>query len=311
MSRPPVFASENFGCRQGTTLGAFAKPTNAQYSTRPLSKLFITVVKQMESGLIIDGSSSSTLIGCGALNVKRQVHGYKKLSLITRQEIGRFELSLPTLEYDTFGIYICVDPSHLSPVLGDLFGPGVHALSHALLAVAPVFDPGLQLDDLECDHSYIEPTQVVLFDQRAGGSGSAQRLWRFFFQKDNNIVQAAIDLLQNCPQCSVDRDYDYGCPACIHAHSCLKFNMHLSKKAAIMIGNRMLTRLQQTDLYRKSLAEGTSTTPETETTPRRMSRQKRLKQAKELHNARDRSYVVGRTAWPLDETSGQGKHEQI
>ena len=306
MSRPPIFAAENFSCMKGSTLGAFAKPTNAQYLTRPLSKMSITVVKQMEAVPIVEGSTSMTLIGCGEVNVKRQVHGYKKLSLITRQEIGRFELSLPSLEYDTFGIYVSADPSFLQPTLGDLFGPGVHALSHALLAVAPIYDPGLQRDDLECDHSHWEPTQIVLFDQQAGGSGCVERLWRYFFQQEDNIVQAAVDLLRECTQCSADKNYDYGCPACIHAHSCLTFNMHLSKKAAIAIGERMLLRLKQTELYKQNLQESKD---ETETTPRRMMRNKKMKQAKELHSARERSFVVGRPSWPLDPGTGQNRQE--
>lgn len=100
MSRPPAFISENYSCRSSLTLTAFAKPTNAKYCTRPLSNLQINVVKQMESIHLNENpscpESSLTLAGYGEVNIKRQVHGYKKLSLITRQELARTELGTMT-----------------------------------------------------------------------------------------------------------------------------------------------------------------------------------------------------------------------
>jgi hypothetical protein len=100
MSRPPAFLSENFAGRSNVSLSAFAKPTTAKYVTRPLSNLRITIVKQMESVLLNDSPAGAatavetavTLAGYGKVNVKRRVHGYKKLSLITRQELSRSEL---------------------------------------------------------------------------------------------------------------------------------------------------------------------------------------------------------------------------
>ena len=217
---------------------------------------------------------------------------------------------MPSIEYDTFGLYICADPDTLQPMLGELFGPGVHALSHALLAVAPLFAPGLTRSDLECDHSFYGPTQVMLFDERAGGSGCVQRLWPCFFQPGRqNIVAAAIEMLEKCSSCRATGGYDYGCPACLHASSCIKFNMFLSRSAAIVIGKRMLERLQRTDEYRRSCSERVDKCPvspmdtteeEKDTTPRRKSRQRAMEKAKEMQSARDRQYVVGRPSWALD-----------
>jgi ATP-dependent helicase YprA (DUF1998 family) len=224
------------------------------------------------------------------------------------------------LEYDTFGIYICADSDGLANELGQFqFGEGVHALSHAILAVAPLFAHGLQRDDLECDHSYFAPTQVVLFDERAGGSGCIQRLWPAFFRPDNNIVEEAIKLLEQCSYCSSSLTYDGGCPGCIQAHNCLQFNMHLSRTAAIVIGKRMLERIKRTELYRMNAAAATtiasdadgaktSNTTAMDTTPRRQSRQKKLRRAKEIPSM-NRSYVVGRTSWPTDTEKGVGQQE--
>ena len=298
MTRPPVFATENFGYQRSLSLAAYAKPTNARYLTRPLSTLQVNVVKNYEvvelhesiqSPLAVQVEAASgedkalppeesaiplTLAGCGTVAVKRSVHGYKKLSAVTRSEISRSELSLPPIEYETFGLYICADSESLSGMLGERFGPGVHALSHALLEVAPLFAPGLSRGDLESDHDSWQPTQVVLFDERAGGSGCVERLWKCFFQPDG-ILQAAIDLLENCSWCSSDTThFDGGCPACLHAPQCLKFNLNLSRSAALVIGNRMLDRIKQTDLYKRNCSTEASSNKPIDTTPRRKAETK-------------------------------------
>jgi DEAD/DEAH box helicase domain-containing protein len=158
------------------TLGAFAQPSTHRYFTRPLSNLKITVVKQYErvdlnsneaanaalhcsvsleykipkvadASQIYSNNDShqscySSFAGCGVVTVKRNVHGYKKLSLVTREEISRSELSLPDMEYDTFAFWLDCDAKVFGSTMTEQdFGHGVHALSHAILAVAPLFVP--------------------------------------------------------------------------------------------------------------------------------------------------------------------------
>lgn len=88
------------------TLYAFAKPTLERYSTMALSTTLITVSKQMQS-IDIEKSeidlfqddyskkskfdpilSSGSLSGSGVVNIKRTVHGFKKLSLVNRAEVS-------------------------------------------------------------------------------------------------------------------------------------------------------------------------------------------------------------------------------
>lgn len=229
--------------------------------------------------------------------------------MIKHRILPQLSTALPPLEYNTFGIYICADSASLTKELGQRFGEGVHALSHAILAVAPLFAHGIHRDDLECDHSYVSPTRVVLIDERAGGSGCVRRLWSAFFEP-TNIVEEAVKLLKNCSYCSMECSYDGGCPGCFHAHNCLKFNMNMSRSAAIVIGERMFDRIKATKAYRLNLgrAEMTAQSSTPDITPRRASRQKRLRRAKEIPLT-DRSFVVGRTSWPTDTETGVGHQE--
>lgn len=212
MSSPPVFATANIGYRYNScNLRAFAKPTNAQYTTNALSITLITVVKQLHRVELSPASETNNekcdkeiepelslgcLAGNGVVTVKRTVHGYKRLSLVNRVELSRSEISLPPMEYDTNGLWIDTEASVLAELIPD-YDRGVHALSHAIVAVAPLFVP-CNSSDIDCDHSHYSCSRVLLFDVRAGGAGTCALLWRYFFVPDG-VVKAAIDLLSDCP----------------------------------------------------------------------------------------------------------------
>lgn len=347
MTRPPAFG---FGFKNTVTLGAYAKPSTHRYCTRPLSNLKITVVKQMERVDLLSNTkllpketdptpdptsifnddedpSSGSFAGCGMITVKRNVHGYKKISLVTRDELSRSELSLPDMEYDTFAFWIDCDASGLGKVMSPQgFGYGVHALSHALCNVAPLFVPCV-LNDVQCDHSYRNPTRVVIFDSRAGGSGITAQLWKTIFQP-KGLVQAAIDLLGTCPSCSDDVGYTGGCPACIQAGECIKFNDFLCRSSALIIAKHMLQRMEKTELYKRNLKvhmqtdeEKSSsstkeylgkkrTNSETFSSPRREKRKRAMRAAMDIDVAKQRQLVIGRPSWPMDRSEGVPREQQ-
>ena len=278
-----------------------------------------SVTRHVSAGADLSDEADRSFAGCGIVTVKRSVHGYKKLSMITRAELSRHELELPPMEYDSFGLWIDAEAEILGPFLGEKYGCGVHALSHALLAVAPLHIPCVR-GDLDCDHSTFSPTRVCLFDNRAGGSGTCSELWKSLFVP-NGLLESAIDLLSDCPTCRSDDTYDGGCPACLQSGECLKFNMDLSRCAALTIANRMLKRIKQSAEYRensvapqadavlecKSPSRGRKRTGATDVgTRRKRARDQALRNAKNLSSARDRQIVVGRPSWPLDEEGRPG-----
>jgi ATP-dependent helicase YprA (DUF1998 family) len=205
------------------------------------------------------------------------------------------DISSFSLRYDTFGVWFDVDMDFLLPRLGErMFGAGVHGLAHAILAVTPIFVPGVVRQDIDCDHSYIAPRRIMLFDERAGGSGACRRLWDSLFQQAS-ILEAAIDLLDSCSTCSSDEAYDGGCPACLQSSNCLIFNLHLSRSAGAIVGQHLLERIKTTEKYRLIASHQAAE----ELTPRRHARRRALGRAKEMHAARHRQFVVGRPSWPL------------
>lgn len=119
MTRPPPY-DPSLVYKRNMNLAAFAKPTQDKYLTRPLSTNTITIVKQIERVDTHDEKDSTKKVdspttldqvfselpdhtegsfaGCGIVTSKRTVHGYKKLSIITRAEMSRHDLSLPDME---------------------------------------------------------------------------------------------------------------------------------------------------------------------------------------------------------------------
>ena len=264
--------------------------------------------------------SSGSLAGNGVVTVKRTVHGYKKLSLVNRVELSRSEISLPPMEYDTNGLWIDTEASTLAELMPDDYDKGVHALSHAIVAVAPLFVP-CNSNDIDCDHSHYSCTRILLFDVRAGGAGTCSSLWKYFFHP-NGVLKAAIDLLSECPLECDGGHYKGGCPGCIQAVPCINFQQDLSRSAGLLIARRMLARIELTDLYRENCltmssgdtcieseslssspgvkVSSSSLSPNSNSTPNMKLRQKKLNRAADLVTARKRNIVVGRETWPMD-----------
>ena len=176
------------------------------------------------------------------MTVKRTVHGYKKLSHVNRKELSRTTISLPPMEYDTYALWIDADAVNLRDVVFNFDG-GVHALSHALVAVAPLF-VACTGSDIDCDHSRYETTRILLYDQRAGGSGVTAQLYNFIL----DALRAGVELLEECTSCHLSKSYDGGCPACLQSVSCDNFHADLSRTAGIHVGKHLIERLERSTL---------------------------------------------------------------
>jgi DEAD/DEAH box helicase domain-containing protein len=257
---PPFLGASSFGPCGCNNLLAFAKPTSAQYSTQPLNINEITIVKQMKhaearpEGCVESNNekhdesmkkNSVAVAGCGIVTVKRSVHGYKKLSHVNRTELSRTTISVPPMEFDTRACWIDADAAYLRDVVVNFDG-GIHALSHAMIAVAPLFI-SCSSSDIDCDHSRYATTQILLYDQRAGGSGTTAQLYNFLA----DALRAAVELLEDCTSCYSSNVYDGGCPACLQSVSCDNFHDGLSRNAGIVVGKHLLKRLENSTLNKR------------------------------------------------------------
>lgn len=144
------------------------------------------------------------------------------------------------MEFDTSALWIDADALHIKDGVQN-FDAGVHALNHAMVACAPIFTPCTSAD-VDCDHSRYECTRILLYDTRAGGSGTTYQLYHQLI----DLLEAALELLRDCTSCTLgSQKYDGGCPGCINSVPCDNFQEDLSRIAAIYIGEHLLRRLKQ------------------------------------------------------------------
>ncbi|XP_057952391.1 uncharacterized protein LOC131146670 isoform X2 [Malania oleifera] len=158
--------------------------------------------------------------------------GFRRIWRGSNQVFDTVELSLPTYSYESQAVWIRVPQSIKTAVeiKNFSFRSGLHAASHALLNVVPLYII-CNTSDLasECanphDTRYI-PERILLYDQHPGGTGiSAQVQPRF-----TELLGAALELLTSC--CCTG---DTGCPNCVQSLACHEYNEVLHKDAAIMI----------------------------------------------------------------------------
>jgi DEAD/DEAH box helicase domain-containing protein len=210
------------------------------------------------------------------------------------------------MEYDTNACWIDTEASVLAELIPD-YDKGVHALSHAILAVAPLFVPCTP-NDLDCDHSRYGCTKITLFDVRAGGAGTSAQLWKHIF-KPQGVLEAAIDVLSECPSECHKGSYRGGCPGCIQSVPCINFQEDLCKKTGVIIAKRVLGRIKMSSVYNNNTNIASSTG--LVSSPRSRKRERALQNASNLESARKRHIVIGRPSWPTDISSNHGERVSI
>ncbi|XP_074316477.1 uncharacterized protein LOC141652775 isoform X2 [Silene latifolia] len=177
-----------------------------------------------------------TQLGTTAITTSCQVtitwFGFRRISKGNNQVLDTVDLVLPKYSYDSQAVWIRVPPSVKLAVEGRnlSFRSGLHAASHAVLNVVPLYIICDSSDVApECANPYETrrvPERILLYDQRPGGTGISTRIQPFF----KDLLTAALDMLTSC-HCSVET----GCLNCVHNIRCQEYNELLHKDAAIMI----------------------------------------------------------------------------
>ncbi|WKA08273.1 hypothetical protein VitviT2T_026010 [Vitis vinifera] len=158
--------------------------------------------------------------------------GFRRIWKGSNKVFDTVELSLPTYSYQSQAVWVRVPQSVKTAVEIHRFSfrAGLHAASHAVLNVVPLYVI-CNSSDLapECsnphDTRYI-PERILLYDPHPGGTGFSAQVRSHFTE----LLTAALELLMSC--CCTG---DTGCPNCIQNLACGEYNELLHKDAAIMI----------------------------------------------------------------------------
>lgn len=158
--------------------------------------------------------------------------GFFRVQRRSGEIIDSVDLTLPQYSYESQAVWIRVPQSIKKEVETQSysFRAGLHAASHAVLNVVPLFIQCNSSDmGTECanphDTRYF-PERILLYDQHPGGIGLSAQVQPLF----RELLGAALELVTGgC--CSMN----VGCPNCVQTLSCHEYNEVLDKSAAIMI----------------------------------------------------------------------------
>ncbi|XP_074577358.1 uncharacterized protein LOC141833761 [Curcuma longa] len=158
--------------------------------------------------------------------------GFYRIWRSNNQIFDKVELSLPEFSFESEAVWICVPQSIKSSLEKQQlpFQPGLHAASHALLNVVPLYIMCNATDlATECVNPHEKRAfaeRLLLYDRHPGGIGITKKVQMLF----RELLTAASELISTCNCLSSS-----GCPNCIQALSCSEYNEVLHKDAAILI----------------------------------------------------------------------------
>lgn len=160
----------------------------------------------------------------GSVRVTDHVKGFERKALEGGHLLSVEALDLPPLTFETLGVRVDVPGATLEAEVARR-ACAVHAVEHALVAVAPLL-AGCDRGDLGSAWYAVHPETmapaVFVFDRTPGGIGLAESLWR----RRAEWVMAARDLLRSCP-CRE------GCPGCLLSARCEASNEMLNKQGGL------------------------------------------------------------------------------
>ena len=148
--------------------------------------------------------------------------------------IKKHTLDLPSSSFSTVGLWFTVPEMVRDEIeeAGLNFDGGLHALEHAIIAMAPMFamcdrwDIGGLSTAIHTDTG--KPT-IFVYDGFEGGIGISENL----YSNIKPLLEKTLELIQTC-ECKE------GCPSCIYSPKCGNGNEPLDKKAAYYILRRLI-----------------------------------------------------------------------
>lgn len=192
---------------------------DVDYFTQPMVQSLIDQQVEIEKNQ--RGGFDISLAG---IKVTDMVIGYRKKALDGGATLGFFDLDLPAQDFETLAVRFDLPDFIGGPDPEPLVG-GLHALEHALLAVAPLLG-GCDRGDLGSAWYAAYPDTlkpvIFVFDRTPGGVGLAEKL----FGLQGAWASAAHQLLKSC-ECLE------GCPACLLSARCEANNEMLDKPGAL------------------------------------------------------------------------------
>ena len=174
----------------------------------------------------------------GRVKVEHDYYSYKVIDTLTQEIRSRFPLEdIPIIEFETQAVWFLIPyefQKELEMKKYDLGGT-VHAIEHAMIAMAPVLAQISRWDlggiSIDFDPVHQQPI-IYIYDAFRGGIGISENL---YFNLTDLLVLA--HMLTNSCNCKAPD----GCPACIMSPKCGNNNKPLDKQGALYLFKKLLS----------------------------------------------------------------------
>lgn len=165
----------------------------------------------------------------GKLQITEQVIGYEKRKKGLNFLLGKVDLDLPKIEFETQGFWVKIPENTRCLVEQQNFHfmGGIHGLEHLLIGLLPLI---LLADRNDFGgistpfHLQVEGAGVFIYDAYPGGAGLSEQA----FEQIKYLLKRASKMLFAC-KC------ENGCPKCIQSPKCGSGNRPLDKRATKVI----------------------------------------------------------------------------
>lgn len=172
----------------------------------------------------------------GAITISKTVYSYRRRRAFDRKIIDSVELFQQPATTQTHAWWLRLPATIEREVHARGWSyerGGLHAVEHALIAVAPAFAV-LESTELGCQCRRLDmigpgTKHLLLYEKHQGGVGLVAQLAR----RAEPVLRAALELMERCV-CAT------GCPNCVYMERCEEFNQRLDKTSGIYQLRRIL-----------------------------------------------------------------------
>ncbi|MFX0025096.1 MAG: DEAD/DEAH box helicase [Candidatus Hermodarchaeota archaeon] len=213
----------------------YLKRAELDYYTQSLKHTEITPLEIFSQTQFKENNQIMSFFG--NVKVEHEYYAYKTIDTLTQEIVSRHPLDdIPIINFETqaFWFTIPFDFQKELELKGFDLGGTIHAIEHAMIAIAPALTQISRWDlgGVSIDFDPVKQQPVIyIYDAYKGGIGISESL---FFNLEQ-LLMLTHKLIETCG-CKTSN----GCPACTFSPKCGNNNEPLDKKGALFILERIL-----------------------------------------------------------------------
>ncbi len=213
----------------------YLKKTDVDFYTQSLKHTEITVLEVILENTV--GSNKNIEAFFGNVKVEHQYYSYKVIDTVTQEIRARHPLEdIPIIEFESQAFFFLIPFEYQKELelAGYDLGGTIHAIEHAMIAVAPALAQISRWDlgGVSIDFDPVKQQPIIyIYDAFRGGIGISETLYYNF----NDLMKLTYDLIYSC-NCKTTN----GCPVCIMSPKCGNNNDPLEKKGALFLLKKLM-----------------------------------------------------------------------